>query len=165
MREIFKVLPLEDMLAVSALIMVAVNVAVFIDLVAGYRKAKKAGQQKRSIAMRRTVDKFVRYDGCVLIALFMDVFVSILAKKVGYAYDVPVCALLWGVYCCYTEFISVRENSDVKMQRRQREAADSIQKVLEACGYDKVSMLVGVMTGNASKGCAAEEGDLRSEKK
>ena len=56
--------------------------------------------------------------------------------------EVPIISLLMGIYLCLIEFISVRENADIKDKKRQAETNKQILKIVKAFGTEKVKAAI-----------------------
>lgn len=122
------------MLLISVLVMFFVLLAMSIDLGAGLYKAKLRGEARRSEALRRSLTKFISYEGGLMIATMADVIVYFsrffalihLEILVG----VPVYALVVGLFLLVVEFMSVREKADEKTKKHQREAVEILTQML-----------------------------------
>jgi choline-glycine betaine transporter len=115
-----------QMLSVIVVAMVIVLVAMAIDLVSGVNKAKANGQMRTSWGLKRTISKFVMYEGGLLIAAGVDILMHS-----SHLYDllrlealrgVPFVTCLVGVFLCVVEFLSVKESADIKMQKEFADA-------------------------------------------
>lgn len=122
------------MLSVMVVAMVIVFIAMAIDLVSGINKAKMNGKVKTSWGLKRTMSKFIMYEGGMLIAGGVDVLMHS-----SHLYDlfclhaikgVPVITCLVGAFLCVVEFMSVREKADVKMKKEFETTAKLLDKVL-----------------------------------
>lgn len=125
MNEVFA--DIGQMLSVIVVAMVIVLVAMAIDLVSGVNKAKANGQMRTSWGLKRTISKFVMYEGCLLISAGVDILMHS-----SHLYDllrlealrgVPFVTCLVGVFLCVVEFLSVKESADVKMQKEFADAS------------------------------------------
>lgn len=120
---------------VAAMAMLVVLFAMSVDLVSGIRKAKLRGELRTSTALKRTLNKFVYYQGGMLIAFGVDVLIhmSNLLHLFGLRaiYGVPVVTCLVGVFLLVVEFISVREKYDTKTKKEMQDAANFIAKLVE----------------------------------
>jgi hypothetical protein len=120
-------------LTLSAVAMLLVFLAMAIDLMAGLRKAKKRGEIRSSWGLKRTLDKFVSYEGAMLIALMADVMVffchiwEIVGLKM--LQGVPVLSCVLAVFLLLVEFISVREKADEKTKTEISRAGDVLKNV------------------------------------
>lgn len=126
---------LGGMVIVAVMAMLVVLFAMSVDLVSGIRKAKLRGELRTSTALKRTLTKFISYQGGMIIALGVDLLIhmSQLLHLFGLSaiYGVPVVTCLVGVFLLVVEFISVREKYDAKTKKEMQEAASFIAKLVE----------------------------------
>lgn len=122
------------MLSVMVVAMIIVFFAMAVDLASGINKAKINGKVKTSWGLKRTMSKFIMYEGGMLIAGGVDVLMHS-----SHLYDlfclhaikgVPVITCLVGAFLCVVEFMSVREKADVKMKKEFETTAKLLDKVL-----------------------------------
>lgn len=122
------------MLSVMVVAMIIVFIAMAVDLVSGINKARINGKVKTSWGLKRTMSKFIMYEGGMLIAGGVDVLMHS-----SHLYDlfclhaikgVPVITCLVGAFLCVVEFMSVREKADVKMKKELETTAKLLDKVL-----------------------------------
>lgn len=123
------------MTIIAIMAMLIVFFAMMIDLVSGLRKAKIRGELRSSQALKRTITKFITYEGGMIIALGVDMLIhmSKLAQMFGLdiVYGVPVITCLVGVFLLAVEFMSVREKADQKTKKEMSDAAALLAKMLE----------------------------------
>ena len=126
---------LGGMVIVAVMAMLVVLFAMSVDLVSGICKAKLRGEMRTSTALKRTLTKFISYQGGMIIALGVDLLIhmSQLLHLFGLTaiYGVPVVTCLVGVFLLVVEFISVREKYDAKTKKEMQEAASFIAKLVE----------------------------------
>lgn len=126
---------LGGMVIVAVMAMLVVLFAMSVDLVSGIRKAKLRGELRTSEALKRTLTKFMQYEGGMFVALCVDVLIhmSQLLHLFGLEaiYGVPIITCLVGVFLCVVEFISIREKYDAKTKKEMQEAANFIAKLVE----------------------------------
>lgn len=122
------------MLSVVAVVMVIVLLAMVIDLLSGINKARQNGKMRTSWGLKRTVSKFIMYEGSLLIAAGVDVLLH-----ASHLYDllhldairgVPFVTCLVGVFICMVEFMSVHETADTKTKKEWAETARLIGQVV-----------------------------------
>lgn len=122
------------MLSVMVVAMIIVFIAMAVDLVSGINKARTNGKMRTSWGLKRTMSKFIMYEGGMLIAGGVDVLMHS-----SHLYDlfclhaikgVPVITCLVGAFLCVVEFMSVREKADVKMKKEFETTAKLLDKVL-----------------------------------
>lgn len=125
---------IENMLAVIVVAMVIVLLAMGIDLVSGLYKAKIRGEIRSSWGLKRTLSKFIAYEGGMLIAAGVDLLMHLsrLMHLFGLEaiYGVPVVTCLVGVFLLIVEFVSIREKADKKTQKDVSDAAELLGKLL-----------------------------------
>lgn len=123
-----------QMLSVMVVAMVIVMLAMVVDLVSGINKAKANGQIRTSWGLKRTLSKFIMYEGSMLIAGGVDVLMHS-----SHLYDllrlnalsgVPFITCLVGAFLCVVEFLSVRESADVKTQKEFSDTAKMLGQLL-----------------------------------
>ena len=108
----------DRMLGIVVLSMVIVFLAMIIDLVSGLIKAKQRNEVRSSYGLKRTLNKFIMYEGGMLIAAGVDVLIHLSHLLELFRLDVilgiPIITILLGVYLLVVEGISVREKADQK---------------------------------------------------
>lgn len=107
--------------------------AMAIDLVAGLWKAKIRGDARTSYALKRSVYKFLTYEGAVLVAGCIDVLMHLahFYKLIGLqALDsIPVVAFIVGIFLCVVELWSIREKADAKTHKTMKKVEDAASKL------------------------------------
>lgn len=128
-------LEIGQMLSVIVVAMVIVLFAMVIDLVCGINKARQNGQMRTSWGLKRTMSKFIMYEGGMLIAAGVDILMhsSHLYELFNLAVlrGVPFITCLVGVFLCIVEFMSVRESADIKTQKEFERTANLIGQVVD----------------------------------
>lgn len=123
-----------SMLSVVAVAMLIVLGAMVVDLLSGINKARQNGKMRTSWGLKRTMGKFIMYEGGMLIAAGVDVLMH-----ASHLYDllrleairgVPFVTCLVGVFLCIVEFMSVRETADTKTRKEFAETARLIGQVV-----------------------------------
>ena len=123
-----------NMLMVVVIAMIIVVLAMTVDLVSGLIKAKQRGEIRSSYGLKRTLNKFVLYEGGMLIAAGIDLLIHLshllqlfpLTATEG----VPVITLVVGIYLLIVEALSVREKADQKVRDDMRKAKELLEKVI-----------------------------------
>jgi len=126
----------ENMLAIVVLACVIVFMAMAIDLGSGLYKAKQRKEIRSSYGLKRSLDKFIMYEGGMLIACGVDFlmhFCKILkVVNIDILYGIPIVTCLLGIFLLAVEFISVREKADDKtkteISRVEQLAAKMVNK-------------------------------------
>ena len=128
-------LDINSMLSVVAVVMVIVLMAMVIDLLSGINKARQNGKMRTSWGLKRTVSKFIMYEGSLLIAAGVDILMH-----ASHLYDllhldairgVPFVTCLVGAFLCVVEFMSVHESADTKTKKEWADTARLIGQVVE----------------------------------
>lgn len=114
--------------------MLIVLFAMCIDLGSGLYKAKLRNEIRTSQALKRTLSKFIAYEGGMMIATGVDILLHIsrLWSVIGVNVfeEVPMVTCLVGVFLLIVEFLSVREKADQKTKNKMNEAASVLGDVL-----------------------------------
>lgn len=122
-----------QMLSVIVVAMVIVMIAMVIDLASGINKARVNGQIRTSWGLKRTLSKFIMYEGSMMISAGVDILMHS-----SHLYDllhlhtlrgVPFVTCLVGSFLCLVEFLSVRETADIKMRKEFADAGKLIGSV------------------------------------
>ncbi|MBR4755760.1 MAG: phage holin family protein [Bacteroidales bacterium] len=122
------------MLMIGLFVMLAVLMAMIVDLGAGLYKAKQRGELRTSEALRRTLSKFISYHGGLIIAVMVDLLIHFLhifdLLGLTVLSSVPVVTILVGIFLLIVEFMSVREKADAKTKKNQAEAIRLLSQLL-----------------------------------
>ena len=123
-----------NMLMVVVLAMIIVVLAMIVDLVSGLIKAKQRGEIRSSYGLKRTLNKFVLYEGGMLIAAGIDLLIQLSHLLQLFPLKaiegVPVITLVVGIYLLIVEALSVREKADQKVRDDMRKAKELLEKVI-----------------------------------
>lgn len=134
MTELLNMLEFRRLALVLAVAWFAVSVAMAIDLVAGIRKAKRAGQARTSEGYRRTVDKLCRYGTALLFGLIAD-----LVMVVGGIYANPYASAVIALGLILIEAKSWFEKLEHKERTRM---AHNLNAIVRAVSQRDPSVLV-----------------------
>ena len=119
-------------------------VAMGIDFVAGWYKAKLAGTARKSQAMKRSVSKFILYEGALSIAGAMDLVINICGfwrvLHLPELHAVPVVCAIITLFLMAIEIKSLKESAGAKEQKNVRDMLDIIVSVI---GKEKLGEIVG----------------------
>lgn len=122
------------MLMVVVMAMIIVVLAMIVDLVSGLIKAKQRGEIRSSYGLKRTLNKFVLYEGGMLIAAGIDLLIHLSHLLQLFPLKaiegVPVITLVVGIYLLIVEALSVREKADQKVRDDMRKAKKLLEKVI-----------------------------------
>lgn len=132
----------ESMFLIVCMACTVVFIAMSIDLASGLYKAKIRKELRNSTALKRTINKFINYEGAMLIASGVDVlfhmckFYTVIHAEplVG----IPVVCCIVGVFLCIVEFLSVKEKADEKTKIRMSEAEKLISQFLTKKGMGDI---------------------------
>ena len=142
------------MYLVDVIAMVVVIVAMFMDGLFGWHKAKMRGEARTSYLFSRSITKFALYEGVMLISLGIDTLVHFVwAMFASSSYCVPLAGCLVAIVLCIVEIWSMHEKADEKTRNNLAQAA---KIVAEAMAKEEVVDIAKQMIAN-SKG---EEGAL-----
>lgn len=116
------------------------------DLGAGLYKAKLRGDARTSYGLKRSVYKFLTYEGAVLVGGCIDVLMH-LARMwrlfgVEALANIPVVALVVGIFLCVVELLSIREKADDKTH----ETMKKVEKVAGKVGDKVLDSFVEALT-------------------
>lgn len=122
------------MIGIVVLSMVVVLFAMIIDLISGLMKAKQRNEVRSSYGLKRTLNKFIMYEGGMLIAAGVDLLIhfSHLLElfRLEVIHGIPVVTLLLGIYLLVVEGISVREKADQKIRGEMQKANEIMSKMI-----------------------------------
>ena len=122
------------LMLIGAVVSIVVLIAMMIDLASGWQKAKQRGEAHNSYALSRTLNKFLLYEGGVIIALGIDLmlhlahFWSLLG--IDLLASVPVVSILIGIYLCVVEWLSLCEKADEKQRKHFAQVESAAVKLL-----------------------------------
>lgn len=123
------------MLTIVVVACIVVLLAMALDLASGLYKAKIRGEIRSSWGLKRTLTKFITYEGGILIAAGVDLLMHL--SKIPELFGlhtiegVPVITCLVGVFLLVVEFISIREKADKKTKKEMADAAELLVKMLD----------------------------------
>lgn len=122
------------LLLIGAIVSIIVLVAMMIDLASGWQKAKQRDEAHNSYALSRTLNKFLLYEGGILIAMCIDLLLHLChfwtLIGISLLTSVPVVAILLGIYLCVVEFLSLREKADEKQRKHFAQVESAAIKLL-----------------------------------
>lgn len=147
---------LKEMTVVMVIACIIVFFAMMIDLASGLYKAKQRGEVRSSWGLKRTLSKFIMYEGGMLIAFGVDLFIYFSRIfelfRLSVINGVPVITCLVGIYLLVVEFMSIREKADKKTKKDFSEAGELITKLLESKTFkDAIAKAVEVQAAKAAK--------------
>lgn len=119
------------MFLIEAVAMVVVIIAIGMDLMFGWRKAKIRGEARTSYAFSRTITKFALYEGVMLICLGIDTLIHFVwAQFADSVHCVPLSSVLAAVVLCVVEIWSMHEKADEKTRHNVEKAIKIVAEAL-----------------------------------
>lgn len=127
--------PFNIQLTVLSVVYILVFFVIMLDLISGLGKAKRRGKLRSSYALRKTVDKLVRYFSMLLVITAIDAvqMLAISQWDLSTGHHIPVLPFLTFLAAMFVGFIelkSIYENCDEKEQARIEDAAEDIGKLM-----------------------------------
>lgn len=111
-------------LAVVAIMWLLVATAITLDLISGWRKAKRRGEARTSLGLRRTVSKTVLYYALMLFAFMFDCIGM-------FFYDEPCVTLVAAAFLIFIEAKSIFEKAHNKEKRMLNKHFEDLSILLE----------------------------------
>lgn len=134
MNEIF--IGTGPMISIVVAACIVVFLAMIIDLGSGLMKAKQRHEIRSSWGLKRTLNKFIMYEGGMLIAAGVDLLIHfshlLQLFHLDLIYGIPVITCLLGIFLLMVEFLSVREKADEKTKTEIARAAEAASKLISA---------------------------------
>lgn len=132
MNEIFA--GTESMISIVVAACIVVFLAMIIDLGSGLMKAKQRHEIRSSWGLKRTLNKFIMYEGGMLIAAGVDLLIHfshlLQLFHLDLIYGIPVITCLLGIFLLMVEFLSVREKADEKTKTEIARATEVASKLI-----------------------------------
>lgn len=145
----------QSLMQVSVIVMLLVLLAMIIDLIAGLYKARQRGELRTSEALRRSLSKFVSYEGGLAIATMVDILIGFthLYEMFGVRLliEVPMVTILVGIFLLIVEFMSVREKADKNTKKQQERAIETLSKFMTK------EELAAILKAIAARGAVSTE--------
>ncbi len=140
----------ERMIMIGMLCSLFVVLAMIVDLVSGIIKAKQRGEVRTSYGLRRTVNKFIVYEGGIMIAIMIDVMIHfsnlLYLFHLNVLVGVPVITCAMGIFLCFIEYLSVREKASDKTKKMMVNGARLAMTVLDK---EKLQEIIAKSLDNA----------------
>ena len=126
--------PFTTQLTILAVVYILVFIVIMLDLMSGIMKARRRGKLRSSYALRKTVDKIVRYFSMLLVITAIDAvqMLAISQWDLSTGHHIPILPFLTFLAAIFVGFIelkSIYENSEEKEQARIEEAAEVLAKL------------------------------------
>lgn len=129
------IIELKELIGIVVLAMLIVLLAMIIDLASGLYKAKLRGELHTSEGLRRTLMKFITYEGGMMIAAGVDSLITLSRFEALFhldiLYQIPCITILVGIFLLIVEMISVKEKADEKTKKNLSDAAMMAIKVAQ----------------------------------
>ncbi|MCH5215337.1 MAG: hypothetical protein J1F10_00235 [Muribaculaceae bacterium] len=142
MKTLFPVLVLIISLYIGVLL------SVLADLISGVRKARQKGESRTSAALRRTIDKLVRYYNALFAMTVIDamqiaaVVYLRFVESVTLLPVIPLFTLIGAVGEALIELKSIYEKAEQKEQKEYRDAVETIKKLLEHNSFESLKQII-----------------------
>lgn len=107
------------LLSIAVIVMIIVIIAMAVDCVFGWHKAKERGEARTSYLFARTLNKFMLYEGLLIISTLIDLLIHFgwYQFVTSSHYVIPITAIANGILLCCVEVWSMREKADQKTKR------------------------------------------------
>lgn len=142
-RVLVELIGLKKLVSVAVLAMLVVLMAMMVDLASGLYKAKLRGELRTSEGLRRTLMKFITYEGGMLIAVGVDVLLNLSQLAILFHLEafsnIPVVTCLVGIFLLVVEMLSVREKADAKTRKNIDEAA---KLAIQVAAKEEIASLI-----------------------
>lgn len=123
------------LLAQVCLVASIVFFAMTVDLASGLYKAKVRGEVRSSWGLKRSVQKFILYEGAVLIAGGIDMLFMTcrIMKLIGIdiIHGIAIFTCVIGILLCVVEIWSLREKADEKTRKDINRASELIGNIID----------------------------------
>lgn len=107
-----------------------VLIAMSVDFVSGFYKAKLRGEMRNSYGLKRTVSKFILYIGSICIASGIDCIFFACGfwgiVHLSALLNVPVVSTIIAVFICAVEMRSIWEKAEAKQRKEAVQTAELI---------------------------------------
>jgi hypothetical protein len=103
---------------------IAVGIAMALDLLSGYRKAKQRNEARTSNGLRRTVDKAIRYYSLMIIAFLFDCIITFFSPY-------PIATFIFAAFVFAIELKSIWEKAHEKTKKKELETIKEIISLVE----------------------------------
>lgn len=124
----------ESMISIVVAACIVVSLAMIIDLGSGLMKAKQRHEIRSSWGLKRTLNKFIMYEGGMLIAAGVDLLIHfshlLQLFHLDLIYGIPVITCFLGIFLLMVEFLSVREKADEKTKTEIARATEVASKLI-----------------------------------
>lgn len=129
---------LPQICAVATIVLVAMT----IDLGSGLYKAKLRGEIHSSWGLKRSVSKFILYEGAILIAGCIDILFALAKVATAFGLDaldkVALFSAIVGIILCVVEIWSLREKADEKTRKDVDRATQILSHAFDKETFSKL---------------------------
>lgn len=132
-----------------------VTVAMIVDLLSGYNKAKQRGEARTSYGLRRTVQKAVLYFALMLFAFLFDCIGT-------FFYSLPFVTLVSSAFLVFIEGKSILEKAHDKDKRRINGNMSDVAIFLE--NKDDLAKAVAEVIKSKIKDIKEDDNDFSQKK-
>lgn len=115
---------LRSKLLIVAIMWLMVAIAIVVDLISGYRKAKERGEARTSYGLRRTVTKSVLYYALMLFAFMFDCIGT-------FFYPLPYITFIVAGFLIFIEGRSILEKAHDKDKRKLNKSLEELSIILD----------------------------------
>lgn len=120
------------MYGIVVVAMVVVILAMTMDCVSGWQKAKTRNEARTSYLFSRSITKFTLYEGALFIASGIDTLVHFVwAQLLSSVYCVPIVTCIAGIVLCLVEIWSMHEKADEKTRRNLTNAVKVVSEAMK----------------------------------
>lgn len=123
---------IRGMLLLSAFAFLIVLFAMIVDGFSGWFKAKQRGEAHKSYLLVRSMNKFILYEGGLMIATGVDILIHFtrLLRLFGLEIidGVPLVCCVAGIFLLRVEYLSLREKAEDKMKKDFEKAKKDFEK-------------------------------------
>ena len=123
---------LKVMYLILAIAMLVIIIAMTMDCIFGYRKAKLRGENRNSYLFSRSITKFALYEGVMIIAGGIDTLIHFVwymfIPQINYC--VPCVASMVAITLCAVEIWSMKEKAEEKTKRNLSQVIKLAEKYL-----------------------------------
>jgi len=124
-----------NVLVIICIEVIIVFMAMSIDFVSGFHKAKIRGEIRSSTGLKRTVSKFILYIGSLCVACGIDSIIYICdfwnIIHFSVLIKIPVITTILALFLCVTEIRSIWEKAEDKQRRNAGKTAEMFLSMLD----------------------------------
>lgn len=150
--------------------------AMSVDLISGVNKARQRGEATTSRLLRKTISKFITYEGCLFLGLLVDLLIYLgrifeVCHKIfdfGHLFlGIPVISSVMAVFLVGIEIKSVFEKADQKFSNAAVDEFLLLKNLAKTLGPAKLKDVIEVLeeTKKQKDELKAEEKEKREREK